>query len=320
MLKIEDVKIDERFERLTPVSKEEHKALENLIVADGEIHTPIIVWKDQKTLVDGHSRRDIQKKHPDLPYTIKEIEFQDWQEVIVWIVEHHIARKSFSLWQKLEMAMTCVDYWEAKAQAKRNKGARNDLKTPGVKKSKPIDTTAILAEKVGCGTTTVTQFLKVFRQRSEGLKQRCREGDMSIKSASKSLEPKNPPKKKPETTVENEKIDILAECEKNQTVSDKNNVTIPDPNPIAQQMTQPKIPDETMWFAINPVEQMMQIFMKKHDTDTGNNHIHVNSFIFKTVSTEDGRSILHVEHIGGSTEDITQKDDGDFDSEEKKAS
>ena len=325
MLKIENLKTDEKFERLTPVSDEEFKALENVIVADGEMHTPIIVWQDQKTIVDGHSRAEVLRRNPEIPFTIKEIAFKDWQDVIVWIVEHHIARKSFSLWQKLEMAMACVEYWEAKKKAKRNKGTRSDLNTPGVKKSAPISTNEILAEKVGCGTTTVAQFLKVFREASDGIKQRCKDGDMSIKRAytnlTKKKTPKNEsPEEKPETIIENEKINILDECEKNQTVSDKGNISIPDPKPIAEQITKPSVPDEVMWFAFNPVDQVIQIYMKKHDSDKGIDHIHVNTFSFKHISTGDGVSILQVEHIGGATEDITQKDDKGFESEEKKAS
>ena len=152
--KIDDFRVDTKFERLTPVCDEEFKALENLIMADGEIHSPIIVWQDQNTIVDGHSRLEILRKHPKLSYTVKEIPFADWQEVIVWVVEHHIARKSFTLFQRLEMGLNCEEYWKVKEEAKRKQGKRNDLTSPGDKKLEPIDTDLILAEKVGCGEVT----------------------------------------------------------------------------------------------------------------------------------------------------------------------
>jgi len=319
--KLEELNVDTKFERLTPASNEEFKALEKMIVADGEIHSPIIVWKDKNIVVDGHSRRKILSKHPKLKYTIKEISFGGWQDVIVWIVEHHIARKSFTLWQRLEMALNCEGYWKAKAEAKRNQGTRNDLTAPGAEKSKPINTNLILAEKVGCGETTVIQFKKVFEEASDGIKQRCKDGDMSIKRAHTSLIAKKSPKKKPETVIDSEEIDILDECEKNQTVADDSNINIPDPAPIAKQMTEPKVADEVMWIAINPVDQWMQIFKKKHDADKGINHIHVNSFSFTTIPQEEGAvSILEVKHIGGATEEFEQKDEKGFESEQKKAS
>ncbi len=34
--KVDELIVDEKFERLTPASKEEFKALENMIVADGD--------------------------------------------------------------------------------------------------------------------------------------------------------------------------------------------------------------------------------------------------------------------------------------------
>ncbi len=276
--------------------------------------------------MDGHSRREIQRKHPELPYTVKEIPFQDWQEVIVWIVEHHIARKSFTLWQRLEMALNCEEYWEDQERARQNRGTRNDLKPPSGIKLDKIDTNTIIAKKVGCGRTTVTNFKKVFKEASEAIKQRCKDGDLSIKRAHTNLTKKKSPKKKSpnkkdtETIIEDEKINILDECEKNQTVSDSGNISLPDPTTIAEQMTKPEVPDEAMWFAINPVDQVIQIYMKKYDSDKGVNHIHVNTFSFTRVSKESGMSILEVEHIGGSTEEITQKDENGFDSEQKKAS
>lgn len=325
MMKIEDLKVDKRFERLTPVSNEELKALENLIVGDGEIHAPIVVWKGQNIIVDGHERWNVLKKHPELPYSIKEIEFQDWREVIVWIVEHHIARKSFTLWQKLEMAMNCVEYWEAKDNAKRNQGTRSDLLSPGDKKLESMDINKVIAEKVGCSRTTVTMFKMIFNSPSEGLKQKCRAGEMSIKKASDSLKPKEtdnnkPGNKKSETVIKNEEINILKACEKNQTVSDNSDIAIPDSAPIVEKITQPKVPDEVIWFAINPVEQTIQMFLKKHDSETGNNNIHINTYSFTTVSTIGATSILQVKHVGGSTEDVIRKDDCAFKSEGKEVS
>ena len=317
---VDELSVDTKFERLTPANDEEFKALEKMIVADGEIHGPIIIWQDQNIVVDGHSRLEILRKHPTLPYTIKEIPFQDWQEVIVWIIEHHIARKSFTLWQKLEMALNCEEYWRAKAEAKGNQGVRSDLLSPGDKKSEPINTNMILAEKVGCGETTVTMFKKVFLKASEEIKQRCKDGDMSIKRAYNNLTGKKTPKKKTEVIIEGESMDILKECEKNQTVAGKGNINIPDPAPIVKQMTKPKVPDEVMWISINPAEQLMQIFQKTHDSDKGTDHIYINSFSFTTVSTEDAVSILEVQHIGGATEEFAQKDDKEFDPEQKKAS
>ena len=266
MLKIEELKIENRYKRLTPETKEQLNALEKLIVNDGEIHTPIIVWKDRNIVVDGHCCVEILKKHPKLKHSIKEIEFNDWRDVTVWIIEHHIARKSFTLWQRLEMAMNCVDYWETKEQARQNKGKRSDLMSRGDNKSDNIDTNAIIAEKVGCGRTTVTHFMKVFKSPEEGIKQQCRDGEMSIKKAYESLTPK---KKKGDgngkdknVVIETGGADILSDSEKNQSPGKKSNIKIPDPEPIATKMTSTMTSEGSVWFAINPIEGVVQIFKK----------------------------------------------------------
>lgn len=321
MLSIEDLKIDKKFKRLTPETKEQFKALKKLVVSDGEVHGPIIVWKDQNTVVDGHCRVEILKKHPKLKYSIKEIAFGDWQDVMVWIVEHHIARNSFTLWQKLEMAMNCVDYWEAKEEARNNQGARTDLLSPSDKKLEPIDMDKIIAQKVGCSKTYVTMFKKVFNEAKEQTKQRCREGSTSIKNAYESLIAKEaPPKKKKKTVIDIETADILSDSVKNQTVGKKSDIKIPDPKPIVKKMTTSKTPEGSIWFAINPIDGVMQLFQKTFDQEKGEIHVQVNNYSCKRVSQEDGVTILEACHIDGSTEEVSQKDNIDFDEESKKAS
>ena len=316
---VNELRIEKKFERLTPTSKEEFEALENVILADGEIHNPIFIWQGQNTIVDGHSRHKILKKHPNLKHTIKEIHFEDWQEVIVWIVEHHVSRKSFTLWQRLEMGLNCEEYWKAKEEAKRNQGTRSDLKSPGDKKLEPIDSDLILAEKAGCKKTTVTMFKKVFKEASEAIKQRCREGDMSIKHAYQSIAKRKPPKEKPEVVVETVG-DIFDECEKNQNLDEKSNINIPDPKLVTKRMEAKKVPDGAIWLAINPIDGLIQVFKKNLDQEKGTIHIHVGSYSCKAVSKEGVVTILEAHLIGGGTEDIVRKDDNGFDLEAKKAS
>jgi len=316
---VNELKVEKKFEKLTPISKEEFKALKKVIIADGEIHSPIIVWEGQNIVVDGHSRLKILKKHPKLKYTIMEIPFEDWQDAEVFIVEHHISRKSFTLWQRLEMALRCEEYWQAKEEAKRNQGTRNDLKSLGDKKSEPINTDLILAEKVGCGKTTVTMFKKVFKEAPLPTKQRCREGDMSIKRAYDSLTKKKTPKKKPEVVVKNVS-NIFDESEKNQSLDENSNINIPDPKLVTEKMETEKVPDGAIWFAINLVEGLIQVFTKNIDQEKGQILIHIGSYSYKTISNKDGVTILEANLIAGGTEDIVRKDDNDFDSEVKQAS
>ena len=71
---IEQLKIDPEFEKvIPPISLAEFVLLEDNILADGQINTPIAVWNG--VIVDGHNRYKILQKHPHIPYTIKEMNF-----------------------------------------------------------------------------------------------------------------------------------------------------------------------------------------------------------------------------------------------------
>ena len=172
-----------RYEELIPKTKEEVKALERVIIDDGNIYNPIIVWKGKDIIIDGNLRWKIYQSHKkQLPYPpIKEIDFKDWQEALIWSIEHHISRKSLSLWQKLELAMTCENYWIAKVLAQEAKGARTDLRSVTDRKLKSTQVNEIVAKKVGCGRTTVMEFKKVYD--SPNYANKCRNGEMSISAA-----------------------------------------------------------------------------------------------------------------------------------------
>jgi len=320
-------KVDEKFERLTPVNKEELAALENAIVADGEIFNPIVVWQGQGIVVDGHSRLQILKKHPKLKYTVKDVPFKDWQEVMVWIVEHHIARRSFSLWQKLEMALNCEEYWAAKAEAKRNQGTRTDLKSPGDKKSQSVDVNQIIADKVGCGKTTVTMFKTVFQQASEAVKQQCREGSKSIKSAYDSLPGKKEKKltsKPTQVTVSMDPCDLWEECENNIDVGKKkllraNGVPM-NSEEMVDRMYKAKVADGAVWVVLDKQHEQMLVMKKNVDKQKGVACVKVNSYLIKALSAENGVVVFEADHINGGVTESVRKDDSEFEANVKLAS
>lgn len=320
-------KVDEKFDRLTPVSKEELTALENAIVADGEIFNPIVVWQGQEIVVDGHSRLQILKKHPKLKYTVKEVVFKDWQEVMIWIVEHHISRRSFTLWQKLEMALNCEEYWAARAEAKKNQGTRTDLKSPGDKKSQSVDVNQIIADKVGCGKTTVTMFKTVFQKASETVKQQCREGSKSIKSAYESLPGKKEKKhtsKPTQVTVSMDPCDLWEECENNIDVGKKkllhaNGVPM-NSEEMVDRMYKAKVADGAVWVVLYKQHEQMLVMKKNVDKQKGVACVKVNAYLIKALCAENGVVIFEADHINGGVAESVRKDDSEFEANVKLAS
>jgi len=228
-MKIDELKTDRKYRDIFPITKKERGAIELLAVQDGEIYQPLFVWKGQDILIYGYQYLNVLKAHPDIKYTIHQIEFQDWQEAEIWAVEHYIAQPEVRLWQKLEAAIKCEDYWLLKASAKKAKGKRNDLHSPGERKSDTTEADVLIGRKVGCCKTYVYYFRCVYFSRKTGLIDQCREGNLSIKAAYERMKPKkakNTSKCKPvpDTPVELEinGSDIFDECEYNIDVGKKN--------------------------------------------------------------------------------------------------
>ena len=81
---LNDLKIDPEFEeKIPPLTEDEFLLLEQNIVADGEVLDPLIIWNN--TILDGHNRYRILKKHPEIPFKIFPKEFPDKYAAIAWI-------------------------------------------------------------------------------------------------------------------------------------------------------------------------------------------------------------------------------------------
>ena len=90
---LEQLKFDPEFEKvIPPISLAEFVLLEDNILADGQINTPIAVWNG--VIVDGHNRFKIWQKHPHIPYTIKEMNFENRYEAIAWICRQQLGRRN----------------------------------------------------------------------------------------------------------------------------------------------------------------------------------------------------------------------------------
>ncbi len=92
-------KIDPEFEKMIPpLTRDEFRQLEENILEEGRIHTPIIVWDD--IIIDGHNRYKIAMAHPDIEYQIYKKEFDHRYEVIAWIYKNQLGRRNLTPQQK----------------------------------------------------------------------------------------------------------------------------------------------------------------------------------------------------------------------------
>lgn len=93
------LKIDPEFrDKIPPSTKEEFNLLEESIVREGLVRDPLIVWND--TIIDGHNRYAIIQKHPEVKWEVRNVEFSDRYEAIVWICKNQLGRRNLTEEQK----------------------------------------------------------------------------------------------------------------------------------------------------------------------------------------------------------------------------
>lgn len=91
--------IDPEFKaQIPPLTQEERKQLEENILAEGELLAPILVWNG--TIVDGHNRYEILQSHPEIPCSVRDLELETRDEVLVWICKHQLGRRNLTPEQK----------------------------------------------------------------------------------------------------------------------------------------------------------------------------------------------------------------------------
>lgn len=91
--------IDPEFAgKIPPLTEDEYRLLEENILRDGKIISPLITWNG--IIVDGHNRYRILQEHPELPYETEEMEFPDRYSVIAWICSHQLGQRNLTEAQK----------------------------------------------------------------------------------------------------------------------------------------------------------------------------------------------------------------------------
>lgn len=221
-------RIDAELSGIMPeLSKEEYKELENSILEDGFKGAPIIVWKQEGIIVDGHNRYGICKKH-DIPYEVQELDFDSREDVIQWMIRAQLGRRNLSSLQKIEIA-------ERFRPLLRKKAKENQIKAGGDKKSEEYKKSVTenllqaverkernptvnkeLSEIAGVSEKTYTMGKKILDSQDEELIREVKAKEKSISGAYKELVSKDAVQSNDEVAV----IDATKEIEsKNTTLS-----------------------------------------------------------------------------------------------------
>lgn len=91
--------IDPEFrDKIPPLTEDEFTLLEENILSDGAVFSPLIVWDG--TILDGHNRYEIIQKHPELTYAIHKLSFANRYEALSWICKNQLGRRNLTPQQK----------------------------------------------------------------------------------------------------------------------------------------------------------------------------------------------------------------------------
>ena len=93
------LKIDPEFQsQIPPLTDDEFKQLEENILKEGKLLSPLIVWGN--TLFDGHNRYAILQKHPEIYFSTMPLPFESREEALAWICKNQLGRRNLTPEQK----------------------------------------------------------------------------------------------------------------------------------------------------------------------------------------------------------------------------
>jgi len=94
-----NLKIDPEFQsQIPPLTDDEFKQLEENILKEGKLLSPLIVWNN--ILVDGHNRYEIVQEHPEISFSTMPLPFESREEVLAWICKNQLGRRNLTPEQK----------------------------------------------------------------------------------------------------------------------------------------------------------------------------------------------------------------------------
>lgn len=179
-------KIDPELNNVLPeLSDADYKALEQSLLTDGFKGAPIMVWGD--VIVDGHNRYDICKKH-NIPFDVKNIEFESKEEAILWMVRQQIGRRTLTPLQRIQIVEKYRPFYKKKAEKNKsmnggNKIAELENSTTPLAKEEKIDVRAELAKDADVSANTYARGVKILESGNEELISETINGQKTINKA-----------------------------------------------------------------------------------------------------------------------------------------
>ena len=170
---------DELRSFVDPLTDIEYAALERSLQAEG-CRDALVLWRD--TLIDGHNRYEICQKH-GIPFrTVHNNNFASLEDVMLWMIDNHLARRSVSDFQRGVLALRKKELVAARVveRAPEEEGG-NDAAADDT--SPPWNTREDVARAARVSSNTISQIERIQKAATPQLREAVRSGAISINAA-----------------------------------------------------------------------------------------------------------------------------------------
>jgi transcriptional regulator with XRE-family HTH domain len=163
-----------------PLSAIEYAALERSLLAEG-CRDALVLWGD--TLIDGHNRYAICKRHGIEFRTVQNNSFASIEDVMLWMIDNHLARRSVSDFQRGLLALRKKEIVAARMAQKAAEAppaADGDDTAP---EPPPWNTREEVAKAARVSSNTISQIERIQKAATPQLVEAVRTGTISINAA-----------------------------------------------------------------------------------------------------------------------------------------
>lgn len=105
--KLIELRIDPEFrDKIPPMPKEDFEGLKEDILRDGYVRDPLVVWKEENVLMDGHHRWRIIQENKDVledKFKIDYKSFPDRWACIAWICANQLHKHNMNEMQRMKL-------------------------------------------------------------------------------------------------------------------------------------------------------------------------------------------------------------------------
>lgn len=177
-----NIRINDELRAYTdPLTASEHAALERSILAEG-CRDAIVLWGD--VLIDGHNRYTICRKHGIEFKTVQNDGFATIEDVMLWMIDNHLARRSVSDFQRgmLALRKKAILSARVKVQEESPEQAAPES-TPAATQSPPLATREEIARAAGVSSNAISRIERIQKTATPELVEAVRSGTISLNAA-----------------------------------------------------------------------------------------------------------------------------------------